>query len=76
MGKLSPGGVARTCIRLRQYDLQGCFDFFGLGALIVVYTAMRGLESRQLGHRGPPGVPILTSSAVGLVREKTSWPGI
>lgn len=64
-----------TCIRLRQYDLQGCFDFFGLGALVVVYTAIRWLEGGQLGYRRPSRDLILTS-AVELVREKTSWLGM
>lgn len=37
-------GTVLTCVRFRQYDLQGGLDFLGLGALVVVYTAIRGLD--------------------------------
>lgn len=76
VGKHGPDRVtARTCIRFRQYNLQGGLDFLGLGALIVVYTTMRGLKGRQLGYQRPSRVIILTS--VGdLAREKTSWLGM
>lgn len=76
VGKHGPAGrTMHTCIRLRQYDLQGCLDFLGLGALVVFYTTIRGLEERQLGYQEQSRVLILTS--VGdLAREKTSWLGM
>lgn len=49
VGEDSSGRPVRTCIRLRQYDLQCCLDFLRLGALIVVHTTIRRLRGRQLG---------------------------
>lgn len=51
VGEDSIGGTVRTCVRLRQYDLQGCLNLLGLGTLLVVYTTTRRLEGRQLGYQ-------------------------
>lgn len=48
VGEGNIGRTVRTCIRLRQDDLQCCLDFLRLGALIVVHATVRRLRGRQL----------------------------